>query len=414
MRKRIFLLGCCLAIAAVSVSAVPAFGGGPAGHAPIVIKSDADFASCGCVVSGNGSKANPFVIGPWSVTNPSGDGVFVDGTALTKSFVLYDLTANSNAGNGITLENINLPGAPTISASVSGGLTTANNDSWGVQVVNSNSVVLDGVGVNQKGPGVATTGFATANTNRTGGIDLGNSSHITVQGWQLNADGSDSPPDWITLDPSLNSWSGGGLRMFGVTASTIDHNAANNSSDGHFMLFHSSSNTISNNTGGYPYTMNFLLTDGSSFNTLSGNEAWDGDYVGLLVADPLPGTWTLKQYGASHDNTISGNFIHSNGPTGNELNAGLVPAFLGGIVLLNGTYNNTVSNNQTYASTGTDLGWAQAVPDARTPIGVAIYPPLLQCNVTAYDVPLKKPPALNGNVWSGNTYKVIDPCLPPQ
>ena len=50
--------------------------------------------------------------------------------------------------------------------------------------------------------------------------------------------------------------------MFGVTGSTIDHNAANNSVDGHFMLFDSSANTISNNTAGYPYTMNFLLTDG--------------------------------------------------------------------------------------------------------------------------------------------------------
>jgi parallel beta-helix repeat protein len=406
-----FLIGCCLAIAAVAGSAGPALGGGPPGHAPIVIKSDADFASCGCVVSGNGSKASPFVIGPWSVTNPNGDGVFIDGTMLTKSFVLYDLTANKNAGSGITLKNINPLGSQTISASVSGRQTTANNDTWGIQVLNSNSVVLDGVGVNKNGPGVAATGFATANTNHVGGIDLENSSNITVRGWQLNANGSDTAPDWITLDP--NSWSGGGLRMFGVTGSTIDHNAANNSSDGHFMLFDSDGNTVSNNTGGYPYTMNFLVTDGSSFNTLSGNAAWDGDYVGLLVADPLPGTWTLNQYGPSHDNTIAGNYIHSNGPTGNEINAGLVPAFVGGIVLLNGTYDNTVSNNQTYASTGTDLGWAQAVPDA-TRIGVAIYPPPLQCNVTAYDGPKSQQPSLNDNVWSGNTYKVIDPCLPPQ
>jgi parallel beta-helix repeat protein len=401
---------CCSVILGILASASPALG--VSSHAPITIASDSDFTTCGCVVSGSGTSSDPYVIGPWSVSNSTGDGVHINGSKLTKSFVLYELTVNGNAGNGITLTNIN----PTIVAKVYGGQTTANNDAWGVQVTNSSGVVLDGVGVNTRGPGVAASGFATANTNRVGGIDLENSTNITVRGWQMNANGSDSAPDWITLDPG--SWGGGGLRMFAVSGSTIDHNAANNSSDGHFMLFDSSNNVVSNNTAGYPYTMNFLLTDGSSYNTVTGNDAWDGDYVGVLVADPLPGSWTLAQYGPAHDNTITANNIHSNGPTGNELNAGLVPAFLGGIVLLNGTYSNSVTDNSTYASTATDLGWAQAVPDPTTPIGVKNYPPLLHCNVTVYDGPLSKkhlqPPPLNGNIWSGNSYKVIDPCLPPQ
>ena len=181
-------------------------------------------------------------------------------------------------------------------AKVQGAQTTTNNDTWGVQVENSSGVVLDGVGVNSSGPGVHASGFATADTNRLGGIDLENSSNITVRGWQMNANGSDAAPDWVTLDPSTSNWSGGALRMFNVTGSTIDHNAANNSVDGHFMLFDSSANTISNNTAGYPYTMNFLLTDGSSYNTLTGNDAWDGDYAGVLVADPLPGS-TLSSMG---------------------------------------------------------------------------------------------------------------------
>jgi len=48
----------------------------------------------------------------------------------------------------------------------------------------------------------------------------------------------------------------------------------------------------------------------------------------------------------SHDNTIVANNIQSNDPTGAELKAGLVPAFLGGIVRLNGTYGNHVRNNR--------------------------------------------------------------------
>jgi hypothetical protein len=133
----------------------------------------------------------------------------------------------------------------------------------------------------------------------------------------------------------------------------------------------------------------------------------------VLVADPLPGSWTLSDFGPSHDNTITKNNIHSNGPTGVEKKAGLVPAFVGGIVLLNGTYDDTATNNSTYASTGADLAWAQAVPDPSSPIGIENYPPLIHFNVTTYDGP-GSAPRFDGNLWSGNTYKTIDPCLPAQ
>lgn len=384
---------------------------------PIRIARDTDFAACGCVSSGSGTTSDPYVIGPLAISPGSGDGIDIDGTLLTKSFVLYDVTSNGNPGNGITLSNINPSGTQAITAEVLGGATTTNsNGGWGVQVVHSSGVTLDGVGVSTTGPGVANTGFATANQNLVGGIDLESSSHVLVRGWQFNADGGDTSPDWVGLDPS--TFGGGGIRLFGVTDSTVDHNAANNSSDGHFMVFDSSGNTISNNTGGYPYTANFMVADGSAYNVLTGNSAWDGDYHGVLIADPLAGTVAgdriLGLYGPTHDNVVTGNYVHSNGPTGGEIKAGIVPSFLGGIVILNGAYGNTISNNQTYASTGTDLGWAQAVPDASSPIGVANYPAMIMCNVTTYDGPGSVAPPLNGNVWTGNTYKVIAPCLPAQ
>ena len=40
--------------------------------------------------------------------------------------------------------------------------------------------------------------------------------------------------------------------------------------------------------------MNYLITDGSSSNTLSGNEGGTGDFIGLLLADLLPGTGTVS------------------------------------------------------------------------------------------------------------------------
>ena len=111
--------------------------------------------------------------------------------------------------------------------------------------------------------------------------------------------------------------------------------------------------------------MNFIVTDGSSYNLLTGNVASTGDFFGYLVADPLPSTPTLATYGPSHDNAVVGNVSHTDGPTGNEIKAGVVPAFLGGFVVLNGTYNNQILNNQDWASTGTGYAWAQAVPKFR-------------------------------------------------
>ena len=114
------------------------------------------------------------------------------------------------------------------------------------------------------------------------------------------------------------------------------------------------------------------------------------------------------------NNLVTGNTIHTDGPIGNELSpVDITPAFLGGIVLLNGTYNNLISNNQTWASFGADLAWAQAVPDSSSAIGVKTYAPPLHCNVSVYDGSGSAPP-LNGNVWTGNTYHTIDPCLPAQ
>ena len=49
--------------------------GARGGHAPIVIASDSDFSSCHCVVSGSGTTADPYVIGPLSINNVNGIAV---------------------------------------------------------------------------------------------------------------------------------------------------------------------------------------------------------------------------------------------------------------------------------------------------------------------------------------------------
>ncbi len=385
-------------------------------HAPIVIRSDADFTTCACVTSGSGTAASPFVIGPWSINNATGDGVLIDGTSLTKSFVLENLTVSGNGGStdqGIVLQHINPSGTRSIVAAVEGAQTSIQTANIGIVVQSSNYVTLDGGGENPFGAGISNTGAGTINKNLSGGIDIENSSHIVVEGWQLSASGGNQPVDWITLDPSLSHWGVGGVRLFGVTNSLVDHNAVNNCVNSSFSLFNSSHNTLSNNTADYPFTMNFIVTDGSSNNLLSGNVASTGDFFGYVVADPLPGTATLMKYGPTHDNVLTGNISHTDGPTGTETHSGVVPAFLGGFVVLNGTYNNQLTDNQDWASTAGGFVWAQAVPNSTTPIGVTIYPPALHCNVTASEGG-GGVINLNGNVWTGNLFQTIDSCLPPQ
>ena len=375
-------------------------------HVPIVIHSDQDFAGCSCVSSGSGTPSDPYIIGPWAINKITTAGVTIDGTTLKKSFVLRNLTIAGNgsgSSTGIVLSNIK-----GITAAVQGTQTSIQSLSVGILVENSTNVTLDGGGSNPNGPGIAGSSVGTINKNLSGAIDVENSSFITVKGWQFSANGVDGNPDWVALDPALANWGVGAVRFFGVTSSTIDHNAANNCTSVSYSLFNSNANVVSNNTADYPFTLNFLVTDGSSYNTVTRNVASTADFIGYMVADPLPGTATLAQFGPSHDNTFSNNISHTDGPTGTEIKSGVVPAFLGGFVVLNGTYNNKILNNQDWASTGTGFAWAQAVPSGDV-IGVAAYPPLLHCNVTASEG--GGLPNRNGNVWQGNTFQTIDPCL---
>ena len=403
-------LACALLLASATAESVKP-------HAPIAIQSNNDFANCSCVMSGMGTQANPYVIGPWAISTNGGIAVTVDGTNLTSSFVLYNLEISGNSSGtdtGILLNHINPSGTQTIIAEIYGVTSSIQNANVGILVENSSYVVLDGAGENPNGPGVASTGAGSINDNLNGAVDVENSSYVSVEGWQLSANGADHAPDYVGLDPGVQYWGVGGIRFFGVSNSLIDHNSANNDTNVSYTLFASSSNRVTNNTADYPFTHNILIADGSSYNTVTGNVVGTADFINIMVADPLPGTSTLTTYGASHDNVISNNVNHGAGPTGHEKAAGIVPAFLGGIVILNGSYNNQIVNNQGIgANLGPDLVWAQAVPNANTPIGVTNYPPALNCNVTASEGG-GGVSNLNGNVWRGNTYKTIASCLPAQ
>lgn len=416
--KRIGKLGLFFLVAAVLIYRPGATRAANGSSGPIAIATDSDFLTCGCVASGSGTAADPYVIGPLAInkTGAANTAVSIDGTLLTKSFTIYNLTIAGNGTDssvGILLNHINPSGTQAISAAVTGAQTSLQSNGIGIVVENSSFVTLDGGNANPNGAGIGGGTVGTINKNFIGAIDIENSSQVTVKGWQISANGQDNTPDYVAFDPGLSHWGVGAVRLFGSSNVTIDHNAANNCTTVTFALFNSSHNTISNNTADYPFTNNVLITDGSSYNVVSNNAFGTADFVGILIADPLPGTSTLNTYGPAHDNLIQGNSDHSDGPTGREISSGIAPSFVGGIVILNGTYNNTIRNNQLYASAASDLGWAQAVPSGTSPIGILSEPPVLHCNVTVSEGG-GGPAKHNGNVWSGNTFKHIDSCITQQ
>ena len=357
--------------------------------APIHISGDSGFPGCGCATLVGGT----WVIVPRSITSSSGDGVFIEN--VTVPFVLQNMTVNKSAGAGIHFRNVNLTTPTTV---VMGVQSSIQSNQIGILVETSRNLILDGGGSNPSGWGIAANGVAgTINKNYIGAVNVENSSWITVKGWQLSANGQDGTPDWLAFDPGFGHWNVGGVRFFNVTNSVIDHNSANNDTSISYSLFSSSSNRVTWNTGDYPFSMNILITGGSSNNLIDHNLLGTADFIGVLVADPLSGATS------THSNTISNNYVHSSGPTGNEAKAGVVPDFIGGIVLLNSTSSNRVTGNQLWANSGTDLKWAQETLDPNSQIGVRTFPNAAVCNVS-------NAVAFNDNVWTGNSFTTEDIC----
>jgi hypothetical protein len=144
----------------------------------------------------------------------------------------------------------------------------------------------------------------------------------------MSSNGQNNKPDFVAFDPSPANWGVGAVRLFGSSNTLIDHNASNNCTTVWFTVFNSNNNTISNNTADYPFTNNVLITAGSAFNTVSNNVFGTADFVGTLIADPLPGSATLNRFGPTHDNVVQGNVDHSDGPTGAERHGGRAPSFV--------------------------------------------------------------------------------------
>ena len=97
-------VACAVTLGPVVTAAGARASGGLRG--PITITSNADFTGagsstgCACVTAGSGTAADPYVIGPWAISAPSGAthgwGIQVDnsGGRVTDSFVIRGISIN--------------------------------------------------------------------------------------------------------------------------------------------------------------------------------------------------------------------------------------------------------------------------------------------------------------------------------
>jgi len=307
MRRFAFLTVTAMAVAVGAPAA--AVAAGPAGasqHGAITITSDSGFTApgsptgCACVTAGNGTPGSPYVIGPWAITAPSGGAsgwaVKVDNTGggITSSFTISGISANYSgvpfADPVIVVASVNNPAGTTISN------ISANEDGRGVELDASSNVSLDQLSFNKM------TGNA---------VFINGSSHITLSNSKLkstadgqvphNADGlyavnsaylsiggvAACPKSQICN--SFDYDTGWGVYLQHTHDVTIDHATANADDTGGYVLDYAWNVNLGNSTAeaGGPICI-----------TLNGQKTFTGYHTDLQGG--------LLLINGSHDNTIHG------------------------------------------------------------------------------------------------------------
>ena len=298
-----------------ALPATPALAGTGA-HAAITIGSNADFSACACVTSGDGTAANPFVIGPWAISAPSGGtsgwSVKVDNSRgrITDYFNVFGISSAYNDTNTTdpTIWLVNIHTATTISGN-NAHPTGGNNLGIGVKLDNSSNVGIDGVDYNKgNGIGVFVNGSSNVSINNsklkatcdlcsphTGdGIYAVNSSNLQIG---TGADCPNSIPcDDVTYDDG-----------FGIYLQNTHDVVINQvTSD-------------ANDTGGY------VLDGPSTYNVTVENSQAQG--IGPIC--------------------ITFN--------GQKINTGYFTDLQGGLHLINGAHDNTITNDNFTANSGLSI-----------------------------------------------------------
>jgi hypothetical protein len=315
MRRLLLVLSPLTLAVLFAVPAAPALAG-TGQHAAITITSNAGFSTCGCVTGGTGTATDPYVIGPWSIAAPSGGtsgwSVKIDnsGGGITDSFNVFGISSTYNDTN-TTDPAIWLVGVHT-ATTISGtnAHPTAGNDlGRGIELDNSSHVSIDGVSYNKgNGTGVYLSGSSNVSisnskfkatcdvcTPHTGdGIYAVNSASLRIGG---AADcPANSPCNDVTYDDGFGIW------LVNTHDVVIDHATAD-----------------ANDTGGY------VLDGSNTYNVTLENSSAQGD----------------------------GNICFT--VNGQKMNSGYLSDLQGGVHLVNGAHDNTIANDTFTGGTALDV-----------------------------------------------------------
>ena len=168
-----------------------------------------------------------------------------------------------------------------------------------------------------------------------------------------------------------------------------------------YSLWTSSRNSVTGNTGDYPFTANLVLANGSSNNTVDGNSFGTADFVGVLVADPAAVSSALWLQLKRPDHTQHRPRERSDG-TRDPLGRGSrLPRRKSSFSTPPPrTRSLPISFGRTPATTSMGAGDARPVLSSS-----ALSPtPVTVCNV------FPATPQRNGNVWVGDSFKTQDVC----
>jgi hypothetical protein len=306
--RRILVVLSTLGVAALLVGPAAPASASTGQHAAITITSNADFASCRCVTSGDGTAGDPYVIGPWAIPAPSdgtsGWSVKIDnsGGGITDSFTIAGISTTysdtSTTDPTIWLIGTNTP------TTISG--TSGNNLGVGIELDHSANISIDGVSYNKgNGTGVYINGSSNVSINNskfkatcnicsphTGdGIYAVNAAHLGI------GTGADCPNSTPCNDVTYDD--GFGIYLQDTHDVVINQAAAD-----------------ANDTGGY------VLDGASTYNVTLENSSAQG--------------------GGSICHTFNGQKVFT----------GYLTDLQGGLHLINGTHNDTITND-TFANNTT-------------------------------------------------------------
>jgi len=312
MRRLLLVLPPLTLAVLFAVPATPALAG-TGQHAAITITSNADFSTCGCVTGGDGTAASPFIIGPWSIGAPSngtsGWSVKIDnsGGGITDYFSISGISSTYNDTSTtdptIWLVHVN---TPTSIVGTNAHPTAGNDLGIGIELDGSSNVAIDGVSYN-KGNGI--------------GIYLNGSSNISVNNSKLKATCDICMPhngDGIYAVNSHDLQIGTGAdcpRNAPCNDVTYDDGFGIWLVDTHDVVI-SHATADANDTGGY------VLDGHNTYNVTLENSSAQGD----------------------------GNICFT--VNGQRVNSGYRTDLQGGVHLVNGAHNNTITSDTFTGSVG--------------------------------------------------------------